>query len=1846
MLIWTGQQLSPDAPIYNMAFRFQFTGAIDVQLFQTAVTQLVESSDSLRSVIEMQDGIPFQRVLDSVAFEPGFHDFSSHRDSLDFACQWCDQQCRKSFDISKRMFDSSLLRINDDTHIWYLCIHHLISDAIAFQVALNRLNSIYTALIDKDNTLESLPAFPQFIDYVEFEKSNPRQSSIPSSVESGESNTQPLPTFYGKSASGDSWKSTRVTCQTDKECLQRFHDLTKRKAARSISTALGEFNLYATAFLAFLHRVSGQNRLTIGAPFHNRGNSNFKKTIGLFVEVFPLSVTIDNDETYLSLLQKVKTATNVYLKQATTVTPATTASYNAVFNFIPTFFGEFNRLPVKAEWLHPAGSDRHHPIRLHVQQFAADQAPTVKFDLNDSLFNEQESNRVCEHFNTILNAMSSNWDSTIAEEPLVSKEELNWQDSFLKGDITEGLPNKHVLDLFSEQVKSDPAAIAITCGDSKTTFAELNHWSNRIAQAIIATRTGQADDTENPVAVAIDRSPEFVAAILGVLKADAPFIPVDPDWPAKRIDSVVNQAGATLALVNKDDSIQIPVRLTQLNIDSIESTEHLEARCTVSSQSDPIRRLAYILFTSGSTGQPKGVQISHRSLANYAQWARQYYCGRDRLSFPLFTPTTFDLTITSIFVPLISGGTIVVYPRTNATADTALLDVLREDRVDIIKMTPAHLGLIQDQSLTSTRVQQLILGGENLTTSTARNLLRVFPNTASNPVKIHNEYGPTEATVGCIVHTFAPQQDTGSSVPIGRPIANMSALILDSELNRVPTGVPGQLYLTGCGLADGYAGQPELTADRFVPNPFHEGQRIYRTGDLARLNRDGQIEFLGRVDEQVKILGARIELQEVEQVLQQLDGVNESVAGVFQLQSQQTENLQHCERCGLPSNYPDTTFESGICNQCRSFDKYQQRAETWFQPMDKFRSLFDSKTNESEFDCLALLSGGKDSTYMVSRLADMGLRVLAFTLDNGFISEGAKANIRRVVETLGIQHVFGSTDSMNEIFVDSLKRHSNVCHGCFKTIYTLSTHLAIEKGIPFIVTGLSRGQFFETRLTEALFTDPDIDADQIDQVVLDARRAYHRIDDAVSKCLDVDFLKRDETFQKVQYLDFYRYCSVNLDEMYEYLDRRLPWVRPSDTGRSTNCLINDTGIYVHKKQRGFHNYALPYSWDVRLGHKTRKAAMQELDDNIDVENVHRILQQIGYDGDLNTDSTDRLVAWYASDDEIPKQVLRQHLQQHLPNYMIPAHFVHLPRLPLNSNGKIDRAALPDPIWQRAETTTKFVEATTETEKQLTDIWTSVLGQSRIGIQDNFFELGGDSILAIQIVSKCNQQGIRLQPGDLFDTPTIAGLALRCLETALEKPKTIPTETPGPFPPTPIQRWYFQHKLTANDFWNQSVVVQLPNFVTEESLGECLNYLANFHDAFRQRFHFADDLNAETVAETVADPNPVPLRSLQLARDDTESRQAAEQELHQSIDLESGILLAGLVVEIDGERELLLVANHLAVDAVSWNLLLDQLDHLLSQHHDDQTLDLPRAMSYRNWAKALQQHSQSEVVTSQQQYWSQQMSLPVFEPSNHDYRGKAGDLLTIRKTIDSTVTRRLVDETAGLAKSTVEELLLAAIFRALAQTRTSEDPNQHLRLFVERHGRENFGASIDPSQTVGWFISIFPITLACDSNWSVAATVKSVKESVRQVPDKGLGYGLLTSENNQVPRSGILFNYLGRIDNPIGSSDSVQHLSVRRALQLHRSDSCPILFPWQINCWIERAELNLVIEFDRRNNDLLEMQPFTEAIAACIMELLNAETWSKGETAVASDFPLANLNQKEFGKLSALLGKKDKGNGAE
>ena len=930
--------------------------------------------------------------------------------------------------------------------------------------------------------------------------------------------------------------------------------------------------------------------------------------------------------------------------------------------------------------------------------------------------------------------------------------------------------DKTVVELFEAQVACAPDDVAIHCGDQSLTYRELNDRANQVAAHLGARGVG----VDQLVALYMDHSIEVVCAILGVLKTGAAYVPIDPASPKERLafmlrDIAAARAGALPVLVTQSH-LEGSVPRSVARVVTLDGGLAAIAGLPGENRGWPIApdSLAYVIYTSGSTGTPKGVMIEHRSLVNYIWWAKDRYSRGERLAWPLFSSLAFDLTVTSIFTPLISGGRIVVVREDPAMPGMAIFKVIESGAVDIVKLTPAHLAMIKDMDLGATRIRKLIVGGEDFKAALAREITHNF----GRPVDIYNEYGPTEATVGCMIHRYDVEKDLALSVPIGTPAANTGVYILDEQLRPVPTGVIGEMYLAGDGLARGYLNRPDLTAQKFLTTGDPRQQdpaallRLYKSGDIARWGTDGRMEFLGRADHQVKVAGARIELGEIEARLLEHHDVRECVVETVNPLGMRAKRSTYCTRCGLASNVPGTSYDAtGVCNVCRGLDTYVDKAEAYFKSPDALKALVaEMKTpraGRGEYDCLVLLSGGKDSTYMLYQLCDLGVKPLVFTLDNGFISDEAKANIRRVVNSLDVDLVMGGTPHMNEIFVDSLKRFANVCNGCFKTIYTLATNLAHEKGIRYIVTGLSRGQFFETRLTEEVFKREDFDVAKLDDLVLEARKAYHRREDAVSCHLEVDIFRDDGVFRDIQFVDFYRYWSVPLAELHAYLRQRTPWLRPSDTGRSTNCLINDVGIYVHKKQRGFHNYSLPYSWDVRLGQKSRAEAMAELEDEIDESRVQQILRQIGYSEpaqDAET-SINRLAAYYVSDTALTPAELRAHLATWLPDYMLPTYFIRLDRLPLTSNGKVDRHALPVLAYQNIQPAHEVVGPRTETEKALAAIWRELLVVDDVGINDDFFDLGGQSLVAIKALSRIRDTfEVDLPLRNLFERPTIAGLA--------------------------------------------------------------------------------------------------------------------------------------------------------------------------------------------------------------------------------------------------------------------------------------------------------------------------------------------------------------------------------------------------------------------------------------------------------------------------------------------------------
>jgi len=1356
LLLWTGQQMHPNAPLYNMIFTFEISGKINVEAFQEAFAVLCVQCDAMRTIFTEENGVPQQQVLPSIKDELTYLDWSNDANKVAKLKQWLATHNTQIFDLSKRLFDSALLKISDEKYIWYLNQHHLITDGLAIAVQYRAMSELYRHVLD--NTLENATPLPLYSSYIDYESQAKSASQRATNYwKSLSENLPPTPPIYGKKPSTNATPtgSQRISIDLGKERSAQLRILAQEPDIKGWTQHLSLFNILTTVLFAWLHRVSGQSQLAISTPVHNRPTSDFKNTPGAFIELFPLATNIENDDTFGALFQRLRLESLNFLKYAKTgmASPQLNRGINVVLNYILGTYGDFDGLPVQAEWRHPNHADAGHHLRLQVMDFDDSGDIRLYFDANTAVFSKEQRARISRHFLALLDAFIADRTQSIFKPSLISEEEEKeiifdfntmgnqMSDTFEVSDIKP----LSTLQLFENQVENYSDNTIISYKKDNYTYSDFNTKTNQLAHFLQSKNIISG----SRVAIYMKRSPDLLMSIFAVWKCGATYIPIATDYPSERVQYMLEDAQAGLLITHRNLSEKLRTQTPIVNLDN--ERENIRQKPITSLQVNSASP-AYMMYTSGSTGRPKGVVISHESLSNYLQWAKAKYVTMPNPAIPLFTSVGFDLTVTSLFLPFISNGKSIIYEENETGADLSVLDVIKENQVDIIKLTPSHLALLKGKKYENSLIRTMIVGGEDFKTELAISIQNSF----SSDLKIYNEYGPTEATVGCIVQQFDRENTPQNSVPIGVPIANVGAFVLDNFGNTVPQGVVGELYISGVGLAEKYWERVDLTNEKFTEKYATLAPRMYRTGDLARLNEAGQLEYLGRIDQQVKISGRRIELGEIEATLNAHPDLENCVV-IFQKQAKSvTPETHNCTRCGLPDNYPTAEFDmEGVCNICRSFENYKERAKRYFKTPNELQILFEKgkERKTGKYDCLALLSGGKDSTYVLAQLVKMGLSVLAFTLDNGYISEQAKDNVRRVVKALSVDHIFGETPAMNEIFVDSLQRHCNVCNGCFKTIYTLSTQVALDEGIPFIVTGLSRGQFFETRLTEELFWKDDVDIEGIDNIVLNARKAYHQVDDAVKRLLDTSVFDKDETFEKVQFVDYYRYTDVSLDEMLRYLDERLPWVRPTDTGRSTNCLINQVGIYVHKKEQGYSNYAFPYSWDVRVEHKTRDASLEEINEKIDEPEVLRIMEEIGYE---NVTSKSRLVAYFTGKEKTTGE-LRNYLAKHLPEYMIPTHFLQMNELPLTSNGKVDRAALPT-FTDASEINVKYIAPSNEFEEILHEIWSEVLNIQQIGVNDNFLILGGSSLSAIRIATRMEEAfELKISVNKVFEYSTIAEL---------------------------------------------------------------------------------------------------------------------------------------------------------------------------------------------------------------------------------------------------------------------------------------------------------------------------------------------------------------------------------------------------------------------------------------------------------------------------------------------------------
>ncbi len=1629
--LWFSQQQQPTSPLQNMAEIARFADAVDVERLRQAFAAVVVASDSLRSRVVIDHDEP--RIVQHPAYETSAITEVLTLPESAFEA-WAADRVSRPIDCAVRSYDSVIVVHPEGGLSWYLALHHVITDATSSAIVFERAARVYNG---------QAPGLEPYYPWADARTAVATKRTERDAAFWKQRSAAPSIGALYTGELARTAQSHRVAVSLSDD-LRRSIDTRFAADLRLLSDDLSWTSLLITATAVLLHRAGGVDDFSVGLPVHHRNQVDARSVIGPVMEVYPVDIHITEGQSYASLYRDISRSVLSTLQHAGTGGPPPSPDYRVVVNVLANAAPpEFSGVAADVRWMHSGATDPAHLVRVQRTQF--NDTVELHLDLNEAACRPEDAPRVADHFGRIIEDLIADPDRSIGglELPATVEQSVlsRWEDSGGNSprDGGRAAPTTGPLVAALRSALADREDLAIVDGSQRLSGREL--WARVVTLAHWLGSQGVGRGSR--VAIDLPKSIDAVVAIYAVLAAGGSYVPLEPSHPSDRKRRLVERAGCALVLS------ELP---------TLDTTADMFAMGELS-EPEPGDE-AYLLFTSGSTGEPKGVPITHAGLRGYLDFALQAYVREgERPVAALFSALTFDLTVTSIFVPLLAGGRLKVIGADGPLGLRALAD---DDEITWLKATPSHLEVLarMADSRLGEAMQVLVVGGEAFASRLALRLRSLMPQ-----VTIFNEYGPTEAVVGCMIH----QSDDAdlvarTDVPIGRPAPGVELRVLDRYQRRVPLGCAGELYIAHAGLTAGY-----LDDDTAGPFVDLDGTRFYRSGDLVRMVDTETLTYLGRVDEQLKIGGIRLDPTEVEHALSSHPGVARAVVRAWRPAIEAAR--QHCTRCGLPDNVPGTTFDAeGVCGTCHQYEAIKDQAQRWFRSPQDLIALRDRArdTRTGRYDAIHLLSGGKDSTFALYKLVELGFEVLTLTLDNGFISEGAKANVRRSVADLGVDHEFLTTNAMNDIFRDSLERHSNVCHGCYKTIYTLATARAAQVGAPLIVTGLSRGQLFETRLIPEQFAEGRFDPDAIDRATLQARRVYHRLDDGPNRLLDTSVFDRgadgEDIFERLQYVDFFRYVDVELSEMLDFLDRRAPWVRPSDTGRSTNCLINAAGIHAHVTEHGFHNYAVPYAWDVRLGHKTRREAMEELDDGLDLDDVERMLGEVGY----SPRAREVLTAWVepVAGAVLEPASLRAFLTSVLPSHAVPRAFVEVDHLPLTSNGKIDTDRLPAPQRLHRSSAALYLAAESALEQEVIAVWERLLNIEPISVEDDFFALGGDSLLALRMVVELSTLLGQNLPDDLGFTETTPRLLAVAINVHTGVVEDVPNRPAEAAPPLSAgeQSLLFEHFDRPEDpRYNVARCYHVLGSVDTDRFVAALRTVVARHVPLHWTY---DEPRQQLSGDDAIDINVGAVGGRLVDIEEFTAWSRSAQRL--PFDLENGPLGRCQVSRLaDGTTGIALFFHHVSIDAGTFDTLWNQLDVA----YGGGTLD---PLAYDSADHAAWQRTQ--LTDSDREFWSgpNVASEPagiVVDPTL-DRRTEHSDGYVERA---ASFTREALATVSGTTGFTAVLAALAAVLRG-----HSDGPDIALAVSASTRDR------LDASELVGYYLNTLPLIVHVDPSDTLGA----------------------------------------------------------------------------------------------------------------------------------------------------------------
>jgi len=864
--LWITWQLDPLSSAYTIPGALRLRGELDEDAVRASFQHLIQRHEALRTRFYERDGQAFQRVDANSDFDLHVIDLShlpaAERDAR--AQQIREDEARTQFDLENGpLLRVTLVRLEDEDHQLLMTLHHIIADGWSLNLLIDEFSRLYAAAA-QGQTLALPPLALQYADYASWQRQW---------LAEGEGQRQ---LAYWKAQLGEEHPALSLATDHPRSAQQR-HTASRHsvRLGASLSEAIRQtaqshestpFMLLLAAFQTLLYRYSGQRDIRIGVPNANRPRQETQGLVGFFINTLVLRAELDGRLPFNQLLAATRQAAlgaqahqDLPFEQLLEAFPQAREQglFQVMFNHQQRDLSALRRLPgMLADELPWHSREAKFDLQLHTEEDRNGRLG-LSFDYADELFEPATIQRLAEHFIHLLHAICEHPQRALGDLKLMQQDEQQAWSQAPCAPAQQWLP-----ELLNPSVSDNTALV---WQDGSLTFAQLHTQANRLAHYLRDKGVGP----DVCVAIAAERSPQLLIGLLAIIKAGGAYVPLDPDYPAERLAYMLRDSRAHLLLTQTALLEHLPtadcvcvIAMDSLHLDSWPTQPpglHLEGD-----------NLAYVIYTSGSTGQPKGVGNTHAALAERLQWMQATYQLNHTDVLMQKAPISFDVSVWECFWPLITGCRLVLAGPGEHRDPHRIAQLVQEHGVTTLHFVPPLLQLFIDEPLVAecTSLRRLFSGGEALPAELRNRVLAQLP-----AVQLHNRYGPTETAIN-VTHWHCRVED-GERSPIGRPLGNVICRVLDEQLNPVPVGVPGELCIGGIGLARGYLDRPGLTAERFVAD--HQGARLYRTGDRARWSADGVLEYLGRLDQQVKLRGFRVEPEEIEARLLALDGIAQAV---------------------------------------------------------------------------------------------------------------------------------------------------------------------------------------------------------------------------------------------------------------------------------------------------------------------------------------------------------------------------------------------------------------------------------------------------------------------------------------------------------------------------------------------------------------------------------------------------------------------------------------------------------------------------------------------------------------------------------------------------------------------------------------------------------------------------------------------------------------------------------------------------------------------------------------------------------------------------------------------------------